>query len=227
MTQNDRQKRPRSEIVDELPASNSSQLREVEPENNFDPALNTQYELLHTTVPDAFQPADEDLRRNFSHDHTSNEISSPSGVALSAKEHVNPRHGISRSHIVSNPLGLVADASDAAQQLELQSEDAATSPQSQSNRSTGQTGQSVNNLLLVGRRILRRPGYISLGLTLDSKTLENGLDHLFAPQHFASYENLNYFKQPSTPPKLDTGPDLDPVDLGLLTMDEASSLFPM
>ncbi|KAH8650657.1 hypothetical protein BGZ60DRAFT_498478 [Tricladium varicosporioides] len=132
------------------------------------------------------------------------------------------------STTMSNPLGLVAAASGAAQALERESMASKAPSRSVIDFSTSQkTGDGATRPGGLGSLLLRRPGYISLGLTLNLDILENGLDHLFAPGDNRIYANLDYFKAPGTPLKLDTGPDLDPVDLGLISMNEARALFPI
>ncbi|CAK7234615.1 hypothetical protein SCUCBS95973_008994 [Sporothrix curviconia] len=142
------------------------------------------------------------------------------------------------SEPMSNPLALLADASsDAAQALECGSVAMMTSPRSCTSVASsaaataaatavvavhGINAASVTN---IGRRVLRRPGYVSLGLRLSRDTLEQGLDALFAPTP-NTHPHANYFKRPSWAPMRDVGPDVDPVDLGLVTMEEATALFP-
>lgn len=114
---------------------------------------------------------------------------------------------------VSNPLALLADASGAAQAL---------SPESNVGTGHGRNpaGQSI------GRHLLHRPGYISLGLQLSRASLESGLDALFVPPSQNNHY-WNYFRSPDGNPPRDVGPDLDPVELGLISMAEACDLFPM
>lgn len=74
--------------------------------------------------------------------------------------------------------------------------------------------------------LLCRPGYVSLGLKLDRSILEQALADLsMRPGHLGRY--ADYFKSQSQSQPLDTGPDLDPIDLGLTTMEDACSLFSM
>jgi hypothetical protein len=127
---------------------------------------------------------------------------------------------------ISNPLALLADASDAAQALEPLSSPARTSPASNDAPSTTQLMHGLTADGGFGRRLLRQPGYVSLGLQLDRESLEQGLDALLAPRENESRYS-NYFKSPARMPLRDIGPDLDPVDLGLVTMKEAYYLFPM
>lgn len=121
---------------------------------------------------------------------------------------------------MSNPLALLAFASDAAQATETSpaSVNALTSPASrrQSDRQRGETE---------GHRLLHRPGYVSLGLQLDRASLVEGLDTLLDSAD-AGYQALDYFKRTGVRQR-DVGPDLDPVELGLVTMEDAHHLFPM
>lgn len=85
-------------------------------------------------------------------------------------------------------------------------------------------GQSTGASL--GSQLLHRPGYVSLGLQLDRDTLEAGINTLIGPHEYP-YRYSNYFKStPQVPPR-DVGPDVDPVELGLVTMDEARYFFPV
>lgn len=123
---------------------------------------------------------------------------------------------------VSNPLALMAEAASAAQALETQAGQTNLSPASNVESVSGELSPGEN----IGRYLLHRPGYVSLGLHLDRKVLESGIDALFAPPT-ESDRYSNYFRSPDTNPPRDTGPDLDPVDLGLVSMEEAHALFPM
>jgi hypothetical protein len=123
---------------------------------------------------------------------------------------------------VSNPLALMAEAAGAAQALEAQSGPTNFSPASNFESVSGDLSPGEG----IGRYLLHRPGYVSLGLHLDRKVLESGIDALFAPPT-ESDRYSNYFRSPDTNPPRDTGPDLDPVDLGLVSMEEAYALFPM
>jgi hypothetical protein len=123
---------------------------------------------------------------------------------------------------VSNPLALMAEAAGAAQALEPQAGPIDLSPASNFESVSGEISPGEG----IGRYLLHRPGYVSLGLHLDRKVLESGIDALFAPPT-ESDRYSNYFRSPDTNPPRDTGPDLDPVDLGLVSMEEAYALFPM
>lgn len=120
---------------------------------------------------------------------------------------------------VSNPLALMAEAAGAAQALETQAGPTDLSPASNFESVSGD-GEGI------GRYLLHRPGYVSLGLHLDRKVLESGIDALFAPSA-ESDRYSNYFRSPDANPPRDIGPDLDPVDLGLVSMEEAYALFPV
>lgn len=124
---------------------------------------------------------------------------------------------------ITNPLGLLADVSGAAQALELQSVSTKTSPsvQETSNYSTAVPGPRG-----LASYLLCRPGYVSLGLKLSKETLEHGLDALFTTER-QEYQHSHYFRPAESNPTRDTGPDVDPIDLGLISMDTAYYLFPM
>lgn len=127
---------------------------------------------------------------------------------------------------ISNPLGLLADASGAAQVLDLHSVSTTTSPSApdSSNHHTSPTAGAGSHGL--ARSLLRRPGYVSLGLKLSNESLEHGLDALFATER-QEYRYSHYFKPSDSHPIRDTGPDVDPIDLGLISIDTAYYLFPM
>ncbi|KAK9852673.1 hypothetical protein MYU51_007803 [Penicillium brevicompactum] len=127
---------------------------------------------------------------------------------------------------VSNPLALLADASGALEPLEPTPVSFITSSSFHDVPSTTSRPTSASNRPSLSREVLHRPGYVSLGLTLNKTTLEAGIDALIhnaeCPETYS-----NYFKTPSQLPRRDIGPDVDPVDLGLVTMDEANFLFPI
>jgi hypothetical protein len=129
---------------------------------------------------------------------------------------------------ISNPLGLLADASGRAQALNVQSQSSAKTSPSATNLSSQQQvpPRIFSEPRELAHALLRRPGYISLGLTITSDYLEQGLEALFAPLE-KSDQFSNYFKVIDQNQILDTGPDVDPVDLGLISMDDAHYLFPL
>lgn len=89
---------------------------------------------------------------------------------------------------VSNPLALIAEAAGAAQALETKN--------CLTNSSPSSNGEPVSGELLTGEGIgyflLHRSGYVFLGLQLDRKVLESGIDALFAPST-ESDRYSNYF----------------------------------
>lgn len=131
------------------------------------------------------------------------------------------------NHSVSNPLGLLADASGEAQAAE-DSLNTCPSSLTQSVVSPGDTTSPFGyaRTSKLSESLLRRPGYVSLGLQLDRGILENALETVFTrPGHMGRY--ANYFKSASQNQARDTGPDLDPVELGLISMEEVWYLFPL
>ncbi|KAL2802510.1 hypothetical protein BJX63DRAFT_107663 [Aspergillus granulosus] len=121
---------------------------------------------------------------------------------------------------MSNPLALLAHASDAAQAIE-----ASTVASSTLNSPASRDQGSHNAGETEGYRLLHRPGYISLGLQLDRSSLVQGLDTLLANLH-TGHQSLDYFNRAGAR-QSDVGPDLDPIELGLVTMDDAKRLFPI
>ncbi|EED15888.1 hypothetical protein TSTA_010060 [Talaromyces stipitatus ATCC 10500] len=120
---------------------------------------------------------------------------------------------------INNPLALLADASGAAQKLCRKGMTSTLSPASHADSST-----SNGTISSSGSALAR---YISLVLRLNRASLEQGLEALFTDPSESDYRRLDYFKPPNTETPRDVGSDIGPVDLGLVTMDEACYLFPM
>ncbi|OJJ73707.1 hypothetical protein ASPBRDRAFT_194633 [Aspergillus brasiliensis CBS 101740] len=106
---------------------------------------------------------------------------------------------------VSNPLALLADASSVAQ------------PLASLDRPSTTDGD---------RELLQPSGYLSLGIQLPQETLQQGLDALYAPAPPVDC-HTDYFRSPDADPPRDIGPDLDPIELGLLSLEDAQTLFSM
>ncbi|OBT78909.1 hypothetical protein VF21_02759 [Pseudogymnoascus sp. 05NY08] len=138
----------------------------------------------------------------------------------------NTRESRSRPGKVSNPLALLADASGAAQALDQRLDSATESPASASALSTVQQPYGTTTAFGLASSLLRRPGGVSLGLSLSQASLERGLEAFLTPRD-RPYQCSDYFKPSCDPPVLDTGPDLDPIDLGLVTEEEVRALFPI
>lgn len=136
-------------------------------------------------------------------------------------------------HSVSNPLGLMANASGEAQANEEDDIGSTTTTMALQNASSpdmshASWGEPSSQITSVAhaQSLLCRPGYVSLGLKLDRSILELALTDLSTRSgHLGQY--ANYFKKQKQGRALDTGPDLDPIELGLVSMDEACSLFSM
>ena len=153
---------------------------------------------------------------------------------------------------VSNPLGLLADASGEAQDGVLQDPPSSAAPTDEGHtaldtRSQGRVSSAADTRTYIpsnthentgiasiqvadqgtAHTILNRPGYVSLGLKMDRGILESALDNLIRSPSGRAGRYTSYFAPKEQKSAPDTGPDLDPVDLGLVTMDEAENLFPM
>lgn len=128
---------------------------------------------------------------------------------------------------INNPLALLADASSAAQALHHRAVQSNESPVSNRDSVHSRQSSSYSSGAWLARRLLSRPGYVSLGLETNRASLEQGLEAVFTAATEREYRQLNYFKPPGSGSFRDVGPDLDPVDLGLVTMEEAHYLFPM
>ncbi|RAK85945.1 hypothetical protein BO79DRAFT_200061 [Aspergillus costaricaensis CBS 115574] len=105
---------------------------------------------------------------------------------------------------VSNPLALLADASSAAQPLTPSLDLPCTT-----------SGGPV---------LLQHSVYASLGLQLSRHTLEEGLSAIYDTT-LPILSQSNYFRPPDADPSRDVGPDLDPIELGLLSLEDAQNLF--
>lgn len=128
---------------------------------------------------------------------------------------------------VSNPLGLVADAYERAEASAQQPTIATlTSPSSQGEDSNRPFTTEHTEPQSLASALLRRPGYVSLGLELPRQTLEQGLEAVLSEQG-KNQQALKYFQHNDRNRARDTGSDLDPVDLGLVSMEEAEYLFPV
>lgn len=144
---------------------------------------------------------------------------------------------------VSNPLGLLGDASGEAQagedrgSIHCQQIDPAlltALPGSHHFNSDTNLSSTLDPVLVpdtptiydTAQSMLSRPGYVSLGLKLDRSILESALDNLLTrSSRIGRY--ADYFKTKNVEQAQDTGPDVDPVDLGLISMQEVWYLFPM
>jgi hypothetical protein len=145
-------------------------------------------------------------------------------MALSPSEHNSDSIPHESNGTVSNPLGLVADACGEAQAL-YQEPNAALSLLDRNTDSinllntSGQTEPAE-----LARNLLGQTGYVSIGRNLNKETLEYGLCTLLRDE-VRTCRYKGYFRQPDMNEDRDTGPDLDPVDLGLVSMEEAYYLF--
>jgi hypothetical protein len=125
-------------------------------------------------------------------------------------------HHMLRSR-TTNPLWLIADASREAVSSMV------------SHRESSRiydTQHSPENFLNRSRCLLNIPSCVPLALQMDPQVLEEGLDALFITSDqrrtaldYFKYRDINHFP--------DTGPDLDPIEQGLVTIQEARNLFSM
>ena len=74
--------------------------------------------------------------------------------------------------------------------------------------------------------LLQHSVYASLGLQLGRDTFEEGLGAIYDPTP-PIHSHSNYFRPPDANSPRDVGPDLDPIELGLLSLENAHSLFSM
>ncbi|RAQ40893.1 hypothetical protein AFGD_007170 [Aspergillus flavus] len=118
---------------------------------------------------------------------------------------------------VSNPLALLVAASGA-----IQSESVSNTPIS----TVESTDEGPTPYLTSIGNLIERSTYVSLGLQLSSESLQSGLDALFAAPT-SNPKCTDYFRPPDDGPPRDVSPDLDPVELGLISMEEAYHLFPI
>ncbi|KAL3460069.1 hypothetical protein BJX64DRAFT_300970 [Aspergillus heterothallicus] len=171
---------------------------------------------LHETIYDVAAPAETAFLRPG--------VTTPTAdIQDGSLENVEGGTGTDPLHEpMSNPLALLAYASDAAQACEQSSAAVATTPAG----STLSRQSGHNNKGSVGYHLLHRPGYVSLGLHLDRASLVQGLDYLLACDDNTAHQSFDYFKRTDAYQR-DVRPDLDPVTLGLVTMEDASHLFPI
>ena len=152
--------------------------------------------------------------------------SSNQSISPSPTEHNSGSSPLEGHRVVSNPLGLVADACGESQAPEQQPD---------ASLSTQATNADLINLLStsghaepgeLARNLLRHSGYVSTSRNLDQHMLEHGLCTLLNNE-VRTYRYKDYFQSSDTNEDRDTGPDVDPVDLGLVSMAEAHYLFPL
>ncbi|KAH8898632.1 hypothetical protein GQ53DRAFT_741939 [Thozetella sp. PMI_491] len=111
---------------------------------------------------------------------------------------------------MSNPIALLVQASEESQSTQ---------------RIVDGDDTGLRNTTNLACALLRRPGYVSLGLNLRRDILEEGLDSLFT--HASQSRNIPtlFASSSSSSQARDLGPNLDPVNLGLVSMDEVCRLF--
>lgn len=152
-------------------------------------------------------------------------VSTP-GETVTQVNHEEEHQSQLNQEPISNPLALLAYASDAAQTSEASPVSTDNLPTLDSQASIRESQACCETKESEGYRLLHRPGYVSLGLQLSRASLVQGLDTLLAPVD-CEYQSLDYFKKRARAHQRDVGPDLDPIDLKLVTMDEVNYLFPM
>lgn len=128
---------------------------------------------------------------------------------------------------VSNPLGLVADACGEAEALCQQSNVTLSflAPNTEYINLLTTSGQAEPADLARDLLAQSRNGAGVLN-NLDKQTLEHGLCSLLKNE-VRTCQYKDYFKPSDINEDRDTGPDVDPVDLGLVSMEEAHYLFPL
>lgn len=127
---------------------------------------------------------------------------------------------------ISNPLGLVADAWGEAQALDR----SPNTTMSLLSPGTALTQTMSNSSYLerfrLAQDLLANSAQISIGRNLDRSTLEHGLSTLLGDE-VRTCRYQDYFKRSDVTEDRDTGPEIDPVELGLVSMEEANYLFPL
>jgi hypothetical protein len=128
--------------------------------------------------------------------------------------------------IKSNPLWLIADASrEALAAMASQRQSQALKIQ-ESHYLSEDAQSSSGSYLNKSHHLLNTSTCVDLGLKIGSQILEEGLDAVITtPQQRSAA--LEYFKYRDINVFPDTGPDLDPIEQGLVTAQEAQKLFPM
>ncbi|KAL2212457.1 hypothetical protein CC79DRAFT_421122 [Sarocladium strictum] len=131
-------------------------------------------------------------------------------------------------HTVSDPMGLLTDAEGQAHADDEEKADG--EPCTPSSQATLPSRRVASTPIFTPRHpdtassLLSRPGYVSLGLNVDRRTLERALDSL-SSKPSVSMHHAHYFKAPRVNDSLDVGPDLDPVDQELISIPEVHHLF--
>lgn len=127
---------------------------------------------------------------------------------------------------ISNPLGLLADA--CGELRAAQQPLPAVSPLTSDDASIHLPNSPITNQTSRHRaqQLLSRPGYISIGVNVSKRHLESGLEALLDSEP-RECRYPEYFRSSTAALERDTGPDLDPIDQGLVTSEDAEYLFPM
>ena len=126
----------------------------------------------------------------------------------------------------SNALWLIADASREALATMASYPQSPTLINQEASHLNEHAQSPSENCLKQSRQLLNRSACVPFGLKLESWVLEEGLDALLTMPHQQT-RTLDYFKSRDLHHFPDTGPDLDPIEQGLLTIQEAEKLFPM
>ncbi|KAE8380413.1 hypothetical protein BDV26DRAFT_279490 [Aspergillus bertholletiae] len=119
---------------------------------------------------------------------------------------------------VSNPLALLVAASGA-----IDSRSTSNTPISNIESAHEVPSSSLTS---IGKYFHHQSEHASLGLQLSRESLRSGLEALLAPSG-SDHRCTEYFRLPGDGPPRDIGPDLDPVELGLVSIEEANYLFPI
>ena len=148
------------------------------------------------------------------------------GIQRAQDVPVSSRDPSNQRNIKSNPLWLIADASREALAAAASHRQSQTLPCRASSHLSEDAQPSSGNCLNMSRYLLNTLTCVPLGLKLDSQVLEEGLEAaLTTPRRQSA--TLEYFKYRDVNRFPDTGPDLDPIEQGLVTIQEAQELFSM
>lgn len=131
-----------------------------------------------------------------------------------------------RGESISNPLGLLADACGELRAAQQTMPVVSPLTSDEASIHLPDSPITIQNSQHRAQQLLSRPGYISIGVNVSRRHLESGLEALLDSEP-RECRYPDYFRSSAASPERDTGPELDPIDQGLVTSEDAEYLFPM
>lgn len=139
-------------------------------------------------------------------------------------EPTRPKFSHSQRNMKSNPLWLIADSSREALTTMAPTHPSGSLRAGECSDLSEDAQSCLENISNKSIYLLNSSACIPIGLNLDSRILEEGLDAVFtAPRELSA--TLEYFKYRDINLFPDTGPEFDPIEQGLVSTEEAQSLF--